>query len=58
VPEELGGHDVYVMELPEQRIFLWFPPDGTYFSVVVARTQFQDAQEVFLSVVDHQQEAL
>lgn len=50
----LGGVSVYVMQLPEQRIFLWFSPDGSYYDLLVARSAFADAEQLFSRILAYQ----
>jgi hypothetical protein len=50
----IAGERVYVVRLPEQRIFAWFSPDGRYVDVMVARQGFADADALFAALVGFQ----
>ncbi len=54
-PTRLGRERVYLTRTSEQTFFLWFPPSGRYFSLLVARRDFADADRVFASVIAYQQ---
>ena len=46
-PVRVGDDRAAVLEAPEQRIYLWFSPDGTYYELFVARRAFEEADDVF-----------
>ena len=54
-PQRLGRERIYLMRTAEQTFHLWFPPSGRYFSLLVARRDFGDADRVFASVIAYQQ---
>jgi hypothetical protein len=54
-PQRLGRERIYLMRTAEQSFYLWFPPSGRYFSLLVARRDFADADRVFASVIAYQQ---
>jgi transglutaminase-like putative cysteine protease len=47
---------IYVSVLPDQRIYLWFPPQSHTMAIVVLRGQFPrlSADELVLTLSDHQ----
>ena len=45
---------VYVLDLPEQRLLLWFPPGQEYYQLMVARKAFTRADEVFVRLLGYQ----
>lgn len=47
----LAEERVWVQDLPEQRMMVWFTPDGGSMFLLVARRAFAEAPEVFLDVV-------
>ncbi|HVE92498.1 MAG TPA: transglutaminaseTgpA domain-containing protein [Actinomycetota bacterium] len=47
----IGVERVHVLRLPEQRIIVWFAPSGGYFQLMVARTDFTEAEAVFADVL-------
>lgn len=53
-PTRLGGQQVSVLETAEQRLFLWFSPDGRYYQLMVARRAFEDAGQLFGAVLAFQ----
>lgn len=46
-PVRVRGERAAVLEAPEQRLFLWFSPDGTYYELFVARREFSEAADLF-----------
>jgi len=50
----LGGERVFVLEQSEQRLFMWFPAEGSYYELLVARKEFDDADELFLDILAYQ----
>ena len=46
-PVRVGSDRAAVLEAPEQRLYLWFAPDGTYYELFVARRAFEEAGDVF-----------
>lgn len=50
----IGTRRVYELNLPEQRMLLWFSPDGTYYQLLVARQAFEGAAELFGSILTFQ----
>lgn len=50
----VGKDLIYVQTLPEQQLFLWFPPKGSYYELLVARRDFEGAAQVFADVLAHQ----
>lgn len=53
-PTRLGGQQVSVLETAEQRLFLWFSPDGSHYQLMVARRAFEDAGQLFGAVLSFQ----
>jgi transglutaminase-like putative cysteine protease len=47
----LGAERVYALRLPEQRMLLWFPPSGRYFVLLVARQDFEGAEDLFIRLL-------
>lgn len=64
VLEELGGSEfelhrlgnsyVYMQRLAEQQFFLWFPPEGAYYEMFIARNDFERAPETFAGILGYQ----
>jgi len=52
--QRFGNRTVYLADLPNQQLLLWFAPDGSYYALVDAEASFAPAQQVFLSVLDYQ----
>ena len=50
----IGGERVYALDLPEQRVLLWFPSDARYYQLLVARRAFTRADDVFVSLLAFQ----
>lgn len=50
----LGTERVFELRLPEHRMFVWFPPNGRYYQLMVARQGFDQAEELFVSILAHQ----
>jgi transglutaminase-like putative cysteine protease len=50
----IGQLRAYVLDLPEQRFLLWFPPDGRSFELLVTRSTFDQADALLTSVVAYQ----
>lgn len=46
-----------VLELPEQNIYLWFPPERNAMEVFIMRKKFGAAEQVVLDLIDHQRTA-
>ena len=42
------------LTLPEQQIFVWFPPGHNVMELFVMRKTFRDAQQVVNSIIQHQ----
>ncbi|HEX9889649.1 MAG TPA: transglutaminaseTgpA domain-containing protein [Nitriliruptorales bacterium] len=53
-PTRFGERRGYALERGEQRILLWFAPDLTYYELLVARSSYEDADEVFGAVLAFQ----
>lgn len=53
--QRVGNELVYVERLPEQQFFLWFPPEGAYYEMFVARGDYEDASETFARILAYQQ---
>ncbi|MFT5224058.1 MAG: hypothetical protein ACI867_002389 [Glaciecola sp.] len=51
----MGSERVFVLEQREQRLFMWFPAEGSYYQLLVARTDFDGADELFLDILAYQQ---
>jgi hypothetical protein len=51
----LGDQKVYVAQLPGEQILMWFSADGRYYELMDARSQFTQAQDVFVSLLSYQQ---
>jgi hypothetical protein len=56
-PIRLGEERVYVLESVEQRMLLWFAPDGSYYELLVARKSFDDAVPLFEALLAFQRGA-
>lgn len=50
----LGQERVYQLVLPEQTIYAWFPPNGEWFDLMIARRGFNDADQFFQAVIAFQ----
>jgi hypothetical protein len=50
----IGTERVNVLNLPEQRILVWFSPDGRYYDLLVARKDFTQADQLFVSIISYQ----
>ncbi len=50
----IGTEPVYVLVQNELRILLWFPPGGGYYEMLDARQGFDDAERVFLALLNFQ----
>lgn len=50
----IGNERVYTLRMPEQHMLLWFPPSGRYFSLMVARRDFEDADALFVRLLAFQ----
>ncbi len=50
----IGNERIHVQRLPEQRIFLWFPPRMEYYEIFIARQGFEDADRIFASLLAFQ----
>jgi hypothetical protein len=44
---------IYVQKLPEQTLYLWYPPDVSYYVLIVARLGF-DAGPLFVALLAYQ----
>lgn len=53
-PIRLGDERVDAIESAEQRLLLWFSPNGRYYVLLVARKVFADADALFEAVLAHQ----
>jgi hypothetical protein len=51
----IGSLRAYVLDLPEQRFLLWFPPDGRTYDLLVTRSTFDQADRLLTQVVAYQQ---
>jgi hypothetical protein len=51
--ERIGELRVYALDLPEQRLLVWFPPGGRYYELLVARATF-DADGALAALIAHQ----
>jgi hypothetical protein len=47
----MAGFRVYVLDLPDQRFLLWFPPDGRSYDLLVSRATFDLGNRVFTAVL-------
>jgi hypothetical protein len=47
----VGGERMYVKQLAEQNMYLWFPATGRYYELLVARKGFEDAGRLFASLI-------
>jgi len=54
VLKRIGTEPVYVLQQNELKILLWFPPGGGYYEMLDARQGFDDAERVFLAILDFQ----
>lgn len=50
----LGQLRVYTLNLPEQRFLLWFPPDGRSYQLLVTRSTFEQADNLFTELIAYQ----
>lgn len=50
----IGRERVWALDLPEQRMLLWFSPDGGSYQLMVARRRFDEADQVFRRLVAYQ----
>jgi hypothetical protein len=53
----LGSERVYRLRLAEQSIYVWFPPDGRWFELMVARQGFAQAEQLFVNLLAFQRGA-
>jgi hypothetical protein len=54
VTHHLGLIQVRDLTLPEQHMYLWFPPDHNVMELFVMRKTFRDAQQVVDSIIEYQ----
>lgn len=52
--QRLGDRMLYVAEQPDQQLFLYFPEQGSYYELFIARRDFTLAAEVFLDLLAYQ----
>ena len=52
-----GTARVRAIELAEQRIFLWFPPDVNVMELFIMRKNFAEAEQVVLELIRYQRSA-
>lgn len=50
----IAGERIYVKKLPEQTVYLWFPLDGGYYELMVARQGFEQAGRLFAALIAYQ----
>ena len=50
----LGGEQVHVQTATEQKFYLWFSNDGSYFQLLVAKKDFEEAERVFPALLAFQ----
>jgi transglutaminase-like putative cysteine protease len=50
----LGDERVYELAQPDQTMYAWFAPNGRYFDLMVARHDFEQADDTFLSLLAYQ----
>jgi hypothetical protein len=50
----IGTERVYKLEMPEQQMYLWFPPGQEYYELMVGRKAFADADRVFVQLLAYQ----
>lgn len=50
----LGVYKVWVANLPGEILLLWFPADGRYYELMDAQASFQDAENLFVSLLSYQ----
>ncbi len=53
----IGTERVFQLRLPEQRMLVWFPPDGRYYELMVARQGFDRAEQLFVNLLAFQRGA-
>jgi len=53
-PTRLRSTRIYSSKSLGQRYFVYFPDDGRYFELLVAKDTFQDADQVFAALLAHQ----
>lgn len=49
--KRVGDERIYVQQLPEQQLLVWFPPDLAYMQLMVARKSFAPASDLFANVL-------
>lgn len=52
--ERLGSERVYTLDLPEQRLLLWFAPSGEYYQLFVSKAGLAEAEDLFLALLAYQ----
>ncbi len=52
--QRIGTEPVYVLQQNELKILLWFPPGGGYYEMLDARQGFDEAERVFLAILNFQ----
>lgn len=52
--QRVGDQLLYVAEQPDQQLFLYFPEQGSYYELFIARRDFARAGEVFLDLLAYQ----
>ena len=50
----VGGELIYVQTSGEQRFYLWFSNDGSYFQLLVAKQGFEEAERLFPALLAFQ----
>lgn len=50
----LGAEQIYVQTSGEQRMYMWFPNDGSYFELLVAKKEFEEAERLFPAILAFQ----
>lgn len=55
---KVDGHQwVGVQELPELRLYLWFPPRGDLFEVLQVRPEVPDPEALVTQIIEYQESA-
>lgn len=52
--QRFGRELIYTQRLPELQRLLWFPTSGAYYELFIARSDFDEAAEVFADILAYQ----
>ena len=53
----VGNHAVYALTQSDEQLLLYFAPDGSYYELLDARADFNEAKQVMAALIDYQQGA-